>query len=94
MHWIFKAYRSALHRHPVIVQAIQTGILVSAGDAISQVVVEKKNLKTANYKRTVQYFCVGAIYLGPVLTVWYKVLHKYVGAEGKWDTHSKKLKKK
>ena len=84
MHWLFKAYTSALRRHPVIVQSVQSGIFLSTGDVISQVVVEAKNPKTMSYKRTIQYFCVGAIYVGPVLTIWYKILHKYVGTEGKF----------
>ncbi|RZC39141.1 Mpv17 PMP22 domain containing protein [Asbolus verrucosus] len=80
---ILKLYKTFLFRHPYLSQSLQTGLLMGAGDIIAQTVVEKQPLKELNYKRTIQFFSVGTFFVGPALTVWYGVLHKYVGSGGK-----------
>ncbi|XP_044267064.1 protein Mpv17 [Tribolium madens] len=83
MRWLFKVYETFLIRHPKMTQAVQTGVLMGAGDVISQVFIEEQPVKKLNYKRTLQFVSVGAFYVGPALTIWYGVLDKYVGKSGK-----------
>lgn len=79
----FKFYQQTLQRRPYLVQAVQTGTLMAAGDLISQTVIEKKALKHIDYKRTIGFSSIGFFVGGPALRVWYGLLNKYIGAGGK-----------
>ncbi|XP_045760928.1 protein Mpv17 [Maniola jurtina] len=78
---IFQIYQKVLARRPYLVQAIQTGALMGAGDLIAQIIIEKKS--TVDYKRTLKFSSIGLFVGGPALRVWYGLLNKYVGATGK-----------
>ncbi|XP_053601404.1 protein Mpv17 [Plodia interpunctella] len=78
----FKLYQQALVRRPYLMQGLQSGILMGAGDLISQTVIEKKSTDI-NYKRTLQFTSIGMFVGGPALHVWYGVLHRYIGSAGK-----------
>ncbi|XP_048005266.1 protein Mpv17 [Leguminivora glycinivorella] len=80
---MFKLYQNALARRPYLMQAIQSGALMGAGDVISQTLIEKKTLKDLDYRRTCQFASIGLFVGGPALRVWYGVLQKYIGKEGK-----------
>lgn len=56
---IFKLYQQALVRRPYLVQAVQTGALMGAGDLISQTLIEKKSLKQVDYIRTIKFSSIG-----------------------------------
>lgn len=56
---IFKLYQQALVRRPYLIQAVQTGALMGAGDLISQTLIEKKSLKHVDYVRTIKFSSIG-----------------------------------
>lgn len=56
---LFKIYQNALLRRPYLVQAVQTGALMGAGDIISQTFVEHRSLKVFDYKRTLKFASIG-----------------------------------
>ncbi|XP_023934454.1 protein Mpv17 [Bicyclus anynana] len=78
---IFQMYQKVLVRHPYLVQAVQTGTLMGAGDLISQTLIEKVSI--VDYKRTLKFSSIGFFVGGPALRVWYGLLNKHVGASGK-----------
>ncbi|KAJ2947731.1 hypothetical protein O0L34_g9507 [Tuta absoluta] len=80
---IFKLYQHALTRRPYLVQAVQTGALMGAGDLISQTIVEKKNFQSLDYKRVLRFSSIGFFVGGPALRFWYGLLQKRVGDAGK-----------
>ncbi|CAH2267166.1 jg2901 [Pararge aegeria aegeria] len=80
---IFQIYKKVLARRPYLVQAIQTGALMGAGDIISQTLIEKKSIAAVDFKRTLQFSSIGFFVGGPALRVWYGLLNKHVGASGK-----------
>ncbi|XP_059049256.1 protein Mpv17-like [Achroia grisella] len=80
---IFKLYQQALARRPYLVQAVQTGALMGAGDLISQTVIEKKIIKEIDYKRTLQFSSIGLFVGGPALRLWYGLLNQHIGSSGK-----------
>ncbi|KAM3966876.1 mitochondrial inner membrane protein Mpv17-like isoform 1-T3 [Aphomia sociella] len=80
---IFKLYQQALARRPYLVQAVQAGTLMGAGDIISQTIIEKTKLKEIDYKRTLQFSSIGLFVGGPALRLWYGILNKYIGSSGK-----------
>lgn len=56
---VFKLYQQALVRRPYLIQAVQTGTLMGAGDLISQTLIEKKELKHVDYMRTIKFSSIG-----------------------------------
>ncbi|KAG5876922.1 hypothetical protein JTB14_007385 [Gonioctena quinquepunctata] len=80
---ILKMYKRLLVKRPILVQSLQTGILVSTGDLIAQTVIDKKTLETLDLARTARFFTLGSVFLGPTLTVWYRFLSKFYGHSGK-----------
>ncbi|XP_031769638.1 protein Mpv17 [Galleria mellonella] len=86
---IFKLYQKALVRRPYLVQAVQTGTLMGAGDIISQTIIEKKLIKELDYKRTLQFSSIGLFVGGPALRFWYGLLNHHIGSSGKSVTIKK-----
>ncbi|KAK9703631.1 Mpv17 / PMP22 family [Popillia japonica] len=89
MRILLQFYKRVLNKHPVLTQTIQVGVVMGGGDVISQVVVEKKSYKEYNFLRTAQFSSVGLCFLGPTLTMWYRLLAKYVGMKGSLVTVKK-----
>lgn len=52
-------YLKILKRHPIVVQSVQTGVLISTGDLISQKFVEKKVVNQIDVSRNLQFFVTG-----------------------------------
>ncbi|XP_013166936.1 PREDICTED: protein Mpv17 [Papilio xuthus] len=80
---ILQLYQKFLNKHPYLVQAIQTGALMGAGDYISQTLVEKKSMKNIDLVRTLRFSSIGFFAGGPALRAWYGFLNKYIGSKGK-----------
>lgn len=56
---LVKLYQNVLCRRPYLVQAVQTGTLMAAGDAISQTLIENTPIKDLDYKRMVKFASIG-----------------------------------
>lgn len=56
---IFQFYQKLLNKRPYLVQAVQTGTLMGAGDLISQSLIEDKALKHIDYRRTLRFSSIG-----------------------------------
>ncbi|XP_046393885.1 protein Mpv17-like [Ischnura elegans] len=82
MRRVLAAYLRLLENHPWKVQSIQTGILMSAGDVISQTVVEKKKFSEMDPVRVARFGALGVVFMGPALWAWYQTLHRFVGPGG------------
>lgn len=80
MSLLTRAYSIALKRYPLVVQSVQAGLLMGAGDLASQSLVERKSWEQYKWQRTVRFFALGTVFVGPTLTVWYKILHNKFGA--------------
>lgn len=52
-------YKRALVKYPVLVQSVQSGILMGSGDIIAQTLIEKRNLKTLDGMRAFRFFGIG-----------------------------------
>lgn len=59
IHGFFRIYEKLLSKRPYLVQAIQTGALMGAGDLISQYFIENKPLKNVDYQRTAKFSSIG-----------------------------------
>nr|XP_023024631.1 protein Mpv17-like [Leptinotarsa decemlineata] len=80
---ILKLYKKLLNDHFVMVQAVQTGTLMGTGDLIAQTIIEKKSFKQVHLWRTARFFAIGAVMVGPTISIWYRALSKYIGHTGK-----------
>lgn len=56
---LIKLYQNVLCRRPYLVQAVQTGTLMAAGDAISQTFIENTAIKDVDYKRMFKFASIG-----------------------------------
>lgn len=72
--FLFRAYHQANSAYPVVTQVCTTATLMATGDVIAQKVIEKK--ESLDYARTARFFCIGIIYVGPVLRTWYHKLDR------------------
>ncbi|XP_060553543.1 protein Mpv17-like isoform X3 [Ruditapes philippinarum] len=79
MIWLLKAYQHALKVHPIRTAAISAGTLLSAGDVLAQLVVEKRPLEMYNVKRTIRFAIFGTFFGGPMFSVWYSTLARKLG---------------
>ncbi|KAG6453645.1 hypothetical protein O3G_MSEX008252 [Manduca sexta] len=80
---IFSLYQKALNRRPYLIQAIQAGTLMGAGDITSQTLFEDNSFKHVDYKRSLKFASIGFFIGGPTLRMWYGVLNRHVGSQGK-----------
>lgn len=51
--------KNIVRQYPIILNCIQSGILMGAGDGISQLYIEKTELGNYNYKRTARFAFMG-----------------------------------
>ena len=73
----WKSYLKVLDRFPLRTQIVQTGLIMGAGDAIAQIVIEKKN--TYELDRTMRFVAIGSFFVAPTIRVWYISLEKLFG---------------
>lgn len=84
-------YKRALVKYPVLVQSVQSGILMGSGDIIAQTLIEKRNLKTLDGMRAFRFFGIGFCIGGPGLRKWYGVLDKHITGKTKAVATFKKV---
>lgn len=58
---LIHAYRRILHAYPIIVQSVQTSLLMALGDICAQTIIEDKNLKQLDLIRTARFGSLGMI---------------------------------
>lgn len=78
--WRF--YQKALEIYPIRTAAVTAGTLMTLGDAISQIGIEKKGItpgKKYDVKSSVRFLGFGLFLGGPMLGVWYRVLARVFG---------------
>lgn len=63
-------YKHLLATRPVLVQAIQAGTLMGAGDFIAQTFMEKTPLAQVNYWRTGQFFALGLFFVVSIYSTY------------------------
>ncbi|XP_076661687.1 mitochondrial inner membrane protein MPV17 isoform X2 [Halictus rubicundus] len=75
-------YQRLLSKYPLRTQAVQAGILMGLGDQIAQNLIERKEIRDLDYKRTAQFACIGLCIAGPATRTWYGILDRYIGSKG------------
>lgn len=64
-------YQNLLKTRPFLLQAVQAGVLMGAGDFIAQAYVEKTPVKDVNYMRTFRFFALGLVYVVSILNMFF-----------------------
>ena len=77
---IWASYLKVLDRFPLRTQIVQTGIIMGAGDALSQLVIEKKS--KYEIERTLRFAVIGSFFVAPIIRVWFLTLEKWFGGGG------------
>ena len=86
---IWASYLKVLDRFPLRTQIVQTGIIMGAGDALSQLVIEKKS--KYEIERTLRFAAIGSFFVAPTIRVWYLTLEKWFGGGVTISTTLKKV---
>uniref|UniRef100_A0A0A9WJH2 Mitochondrial inner membrane protein Mpv17 n=1 Tax=Lygus hesperus TaxID=30085 RepID=A0A0A9WJH2_LYGHE len=77
--WLLRRHQQLMATHPIVMNSVQTSLLMTAGDITAQELVEKKG-KHYDPLRTARMASIGLM-LGPAITVWYRGLDKMFGSE-------------
>ncbi|KAF8565111.1 hypothetical protein P879_08404 [Paragonimus westermani] len=72
MNILWKKYLDLLNRKPLVAHAISTSLLMASADLLSQKVIEKK--VNFDFNRNKNFWIVGALFLGPALSKWIRVI--------------------
>lgn len=56
-------YQHLLKTRPFLLQAVQAGVLMGAGDFLAQTYIEKTPVKDVNYMRTFRFFALGLVFV-------------------------------
>ncbi|WKY06075.1 hypothetical protein Q1695_006349 [Nippostrongylus brasiliensis] len=75
---MIKLFQRSLQKRPLLTQVAVTGAICGAGDAFCQLAFEKRNYKTYDTVRTGRFFLLGAGFITPVLSKWFRILEKLV----------------
>ena len=75
---VWTSYLKILDRFPLRTQMVQTGIIMGAGDVLSQLAIERKD--KYDIGRTVRFTAIGSLFVAPTIRVWYLTLEKWFGA--------------
>lgn len=79
----WQSYLAILERYPARTISINTAVLMTSGDVIAQLVLEKRRLKhDYDLVRTLRFFGVGLLLAGPTMHVWYSTLDRVVKGHG------------
>ncbi|RXG61289.1 Protein Mpv17 [Armadillidium vulgare] len=65
-------------RSNLLIPCLQTGLLMSGGDLISQTIIEKKNLQHIEWIRPVRFFGMGFFFVAPCLRTWFGFLDRNI----------------
>ncbi|XP_055546142.1 protein Mpv17-like [Wyeomyia smithii] len=84
-------YKRALVKYPILVQSVQSGILMGSGDIIAQTLIEKRKLTGIDGMRAFRFFGIGFCMGGPGLRKWYGVLDKRITGSNKTLNTFKKV---
>lgn len=71
-----RLYQNAYKKKPLITHAIETGIIMTSADVMSQLAVEKKSLNAVDAGRSLRFGIIGLSIVAPGRVGWYKVLEK------------------
>ncbi|XP_050406364.1 protein Mpv17 [Patella vulgata] len=74
---VWRWYLRSLQKYPTRTMATTTGTIMTSGDLLSQLVIEKKQYEPV---RSLRYLGFGLIFLGPLMRGWYLLLERlYAG---------------
>ncbi|XP_046343236.1 protein Mpv17-like [Haliotis rufescens] len=73
---LWRSYLRVLNKYPWRTTCATTGTLMMAGDGISQLVVEKTELRDYDLARSARFLVFGTVVIGPALRGWYMNLDR------------------
>ncbi|XP_034017834.1 protein Mpv17 [Thalassophryne amazonica] len=75
---LWRSYQALMSRYPWTVQIVTAGSLMGVGDVISQQLIERRGLARHSVQRTAKMMSIGFVFVGPVISSWYKILDRLV----------------
>ncbi|CAG0915787.1 unnamed protein product [Notodromas monacha] len=78
---LIKTYDKLLDRNPRLLLGAQSGVLMAAGDFLSQTCVEGIELRNVEPYRVIRFGLIGAFIAGPGLRAWFQTLDRFIGKE-------------
>lgn len=60
---LLRTYQRLLNKHFLIVQSVQTGVLMSSGDIIAQLAIEKRKISECDLLRSAKFGFLGTCFV-------------------------------
>ncbi|CAJ0601299.1 unnamed protein product [Cylicocyclus nassatus] len=76
---MLRLFQRSLQTRPLLTQIVASGVICGAGDAFTQLVIEKRRMKDYDYPRTGRFFFLASAFIAPCLNKWFKVLERVGG---------------
>lgn len=73
-----RLYQNAYKRSPLIIHAVETGIIMTSADVLSQIMVERRSLTSVDLERSIRFGGIGICYVAPMRVAWYKMLERKI----------------
>ncbi|KAK3924690.1 Protein Mpv17 [Frankliniella fusca] len=73
-----RLYQNAYKRIPLIIHAVETGLIMTSADVLSQIFVERKPVQSVDFERSLRFGGIGICYVAPMRVAWYKILEKKI----------------
>jgi len=78
----WRRYTKFVEQYPWGSQIVQTGVICATGDAVAQIIVERKSLKAFDLMRTARFFLMGSCVSAPCVRTLYLVMERCVKSKG------------
>lgn len=73
---VLRLYQNAYKKRPLLIHAVETGLIMASADVISQVLVEEKSLNLVDLGRSLRFGGIGVLYVAPARVAWYKFMER------------------
>ncbi|KAI7903735.1 uncharacterized protein BX663DRAFT_471764 [Cokeromyces recurvatus] len=84
MNILLQKYQNNVLTKPTRTFSIQSSIMMTVGDVISQQLIEKKGINHHDIPRTLRMTVYGAVIGGPVIGTWFGFMNRIVKLDNKW----------
>ncbi|VDM70112.1 unnamed protein product, partial [Strongylus vulgaris] len=76
---LIRLFQRSLQSRPLLTQIVASGVICGAGDAFTQIAIERRQLKNYDYARTGRFFILASAFIAPCLNKWFRVLERVRG---------------
>ncbi|KAJ1523347.1 hypothetical protein ONE63_001217 [Megalurothrips usitatus] len=73
---VLRLYQNAYRSRPLIIHAVETGLIMASADMVSQIIVEARTFDSLDSGRALRFGGIGLLVVAPARVGWYRFLEK------------------